>query len=413
VTSLTDTTMNPRAATPGSADVRTIGVAVVGAGMAGRAHAYGFRTARSVFTPEPYEVRLVAVADLDTGLAEDAARRYGYERAEASWQAVADAPDIDAVSVVVSNPMHREIVTGLLERGKHVLCEKPLAPNAQDGEAMILVAERSSAIARVGFTFRFTPGVRAIAGIVASGELGAPLHFAGQYWTDYGSNPLAPLTWRYRGGTGSGVIADIGSHISDIGEFICGPIESVAGANVSTHIEERPLPVGHATGHEHSEVSSETGPVENEDDANCTLRFKSGASGSLAISRLAFGHPNTLRFEMFCERGAAVFDARTPAEILIADDRAPSATNGYRRVLLGAAHPFIARGLPFDGAGIGFGHNDSFAFQARAFLDEVASRSELPACLPFTHGLHNLHIQQAIVASAHTDGRVDLPETVS
>ena len=60
-------------------------------------------------------------------MADDTAKRYGYGRAEYDWRAIADADDIDAVSVVVANHLHREIVEGLLAAGKHVLCEKPLA----------------------------------------------------------------------------------------------------------------------------------------------------------------------------------------------------------------------------------------------------------------------------------------------
>src|SRR3954447_23045893 len=201
--------------------------------MAGRAHARGYRTAPSVFSAAPYDVRLVAVADLDEHLAREVARRYGYERAETRWQAIAAAPDIDAVSVVVANGVHRELVTGLLEAGKHVLCEKPLAPSTEDAAAMVEAAAHARSLARVGFTYRFTPGVRAIAELVASGAVGAPLHFAGQYWTDYGCDPRAPFTWRYEGGPGSGVLADIGSHIVDVGEFVCGPVESVTGANLA------------------------------------------------------------------------------------------------------------------------------------------------------------------------------------
>ncbi len=104
----------------------SIGVAVIGAGMAGRAHASGYRSAPAVFATELPEVRLVAIADAHEPFAVDTARRYGYQRAETSWQAIAEAADIDAVSVVVANDLHREIVEALLDAGKHVLCEKPL-----------------------------------------------------------------------------------------------------------------------------------------------------------------------------------------------------------------------------------------------------------------------------------------------
>src|ERR1700744_5857332 len=110
-----------------------IGVAVIGAGMAGRAHAHGYRAAPGVFGTELPPVRVVAVPDAHEPFARDAARRYGYERAETSWEAIADAPDIDAVSVVVANRLHREIAEGLLDAGNHVLREKPLAPSVAGG----------------------------------------------------------------------------------------------------------------------------------------------------------------------------------------------------------------------------------------------------------------------------------------
>jgi predicted dehydrogenase len=59
----------------------SLGVAVIGAGMAGRAHIAGYRSASTVYTPNIPRVRLVAVADINAQFAADAARRYGYERA--------------------------------------------------------------------------------------------------------------------------------------------------------------------------------------------------------------------------------------------------------------------------------------------------------------------------------------------
>ena len=102
-------------------DAGSIGVAVIGGGMAGRAHAAGYRTATTLFDTDRPDVRLVAIADTNTAVADDTAKRYGYERAEHDWRAIADAPDIDAVSVVVANHLHHEIVEGLLAAGKHVL----------------------------------------------------------------------------------------------------------------------------------------------------------------------------------------------------------------------------------------------------------------------------------------------------
>ena len=191
----------------------SIGVAVIGAGMAGRAHANGYRSAPTVFGGGLPPVRLVAIADAYEPFAVDTAQRYGYERAETSWEAIAEAPDIDAVSVVVANTLHREIVEALLEAGKHVLCEKPLAPSVADGQAMADRAAKSDRVAAVGFTFRRSPAINAIREQVTTGTLGPPVHFNGHYWCDYGFDPEAPMSWRYRGGPGSGALADIGTHV--------------------------------------------------------------------------------------------------------------------------------------------------------------------------------------------------------
>src|SRR5579859_2710819 len=221
-----------------------IGVAVIGAGVAGRAHAHGYRSAGTVLGPGLPEVRLVSVADADEDLARDAAARYGFERADSGWQAVAGNGDVDVVSVVVANVLHRDIVTALAAEGKHVLCEKPLAATIPDARAMIDAVERAGVIARVGFTFRRAPAISALRDQIASGRLGRPVHFSGHYWTDYGCDPRAPISWRYRGGPGSGALADLGSHLTDVGEFLFGPVESVRGATLATVVAERPVPLG-------------------------------------------------------------------------------------------------------------------------------------------------------------------------
>ena len=78
-----------------------IGVAVIGAGMVGRAHASAYRNAATVFGLDQPAPRLVAIADVHEPFAADAAARYGFERAETDWRAVVGSPEGDAVSVCV------------------------------------------------------------------------------------------------------------------------------------------------------------------------------------------------------------------------------------------------------------------------------------------------------------------------
>jgi Oxidoreductase family, NAD-binding Rossmann fold len=112
-------------------EIMTIGVAVIGAGMAGRSHAAAYRVAPTLYESTLPDLRFVSIGDINPELGSLAARRFGYERNDTSWQAIAENPDINVVSVVVANNLHREIVEGLVAAGKHVLCEKPLSDTSR------------------------------------------------------------------------------------------------------------------------------------------------------------------------------------------------------------------------------------------------------------------------------------------
>ena len=153
----------------------TIGVAVIGAGMAGRAHAAAYRTAPTLYESTLPDLRFVSIGDVSPELGSLAARRFGYERTDTSWQAIAEDPDINVVSVVVANTLHREIVEGLVAAGKHVFCEKPLSDNLEDARAMAEIARSADTVVSIGFTLRRAPGVAALRELIRSGALGRVL----------------------------------------------------------------------------------------------------------------------------------------------------------------------------------------------------------------------------------------------
>lgn len=383
----------------------SLGIAVIGAGMVGRAHAAGYRSATQLYGLDLPDVRLVAVADAHEPFAADAARRFGYERPETSWQAVVEADDVDVVSVAIANELHRPVVEALLAAGKHVLCEKPLAPSVQDAAAMVAAAEAAQSVSGVGFSFRRTPGINAIRAQVEQNAIGEVRHFNGHYWCDYAQNPDAPISWRYKGGPGTGALADIGSHMVDLGEYLCGPITAVSGGTFQTFTPTRPVPLGATVGHAAGgAVSTERDTVDNEDIATFTATFTNGAVGTFSISRVAHGLPNGLGFEVFGATGMAAFDLNHPGTFTFADQSAGPETNGYREVLLGPQHPGLTRGLAMDFPSVGYGQNDLFAWQARAFLDQVAGIGALPPVPSLAHGLHNMEILAAVTRSALSGG---------
>jgi len=393
----------------------SLGVAVIGAGMAGKAHAAGYRTAPTLYDSILPPVRLVSIADSYAPLAESTAKRFGFERFDTSWQAIAEADDIDVVSVVVANSLHREIVEALLAAGKHVLCEKPLSDTLDDARAMVTAADAASTVARIGLTYRRSPAVAHIRELVQSGRFGRVLNVSGHYWTDYGCNSEAPISWRYKGPNGSGALADVGSHLTYLAEFVAGSeFASVRGGTLSTVIPTRPKPLGAIVGHEGGAVSDKREAVENDDVAAFSAEFAGGGTATLQVSRVAAGHANTLAFEVFGEKGSALFDFRRPGqfELFLPESDDP----GVRTVTLGPSHPYWRGGLAMDAPGVGVGQNDGFVFQARAFLEEVAGipeESSLPRNAGFDEGLHNMLLIDAVARSAADGGAgIPVPSTV-
>jgi predicted dehydrogenase len=383
-----------------------IGVAVIGAGMAGRAHAAAYRIAPTLYRSTLPDLRYVSIGDVSPELGSLAARRFSYERSDTSWQAIAEDPDIHVVSVVVANFLHREMVEGLVAAGKHVLCEKPLSDNLEAARAMADLARSADRVVRIGFTFRRAPGVAALRELITSGTLGRVLHVDGRYWCDYASDPKGPISWRYKGGPGSGALADIGSHLAYLVEFLAGDVQEVSGGRFTTAITERPVPLGIVVGHGQAAVSDDYEPVENDDYASFSAQFED-AVGVVQVSRVAAGHPNGLVLEVFGENGAAKWEAERSGEFQLMLNEGPAGMRGYRRVIIGPDHPYFAGGLPMDAPGVNVGHNDCFYFQARAFLEEVAGMDEtdaLPRNASFDEGVHNMEILAAVAESAANRG---------
>jgi len=259
-------------------------------------------------------------------------------------------------------------------------------------------------MARVGFSYRRAPGLAFVRQLVRSGRLGEVLHYGSRYFADYAADPQVPLSWRFTGAPGSGALADLGSHAAYVAEFICGETKSVSGGRLTTAIPNRPEAADPVSGRGRVALTGTTKAVGNDDYAVYSAAFTSGA-GSVECSRVALGNPNTFTVEVYGTLGAARWDQRNPAqvELMLAGD-APDAY-GFRTVQLGPAHPYIEGGFPFDTPGVGFGQNDLFVHQARAFLDEVAGvKSALPACATLDEGVHNLEVLDAVVRSAQAGG---------
>lgn len=389
---------------------KTLSVAVIGAGMAGTTHANAWRQVGTVYDLGLPRIRLATIADTYLPFAEDAAERYGYERAVDDWRQVADDPTIDIVSIVVGNALRREIAEAMIKAGKHVLCEKPLADTLENARAMAEAERNAGVVTSVGFTYRRNAAVAEIAKLVAEGHLGEINHFEGRYWCDYGVDPNTPMAWRYRGPMGSGALGDVGSHLIDTAETICGPLVSVSGGAMTTAIKERPVAKGHVTrGTALDTVDLTMEPVTNDDVATFTGHFANGAVGTFSVSRVAWNMPNAMMIDVLGTKGRASWDMARCGEIKIDDTNSPAGLGGARQVLVNPDFPYFARGSSMAFGGVGLTQIEQFTYQAHAFLQQVAGVEGLPPCASFADGYREMRITDAVARSAAANGAaVDL-----
>jgi len=200
-----------------------IGVAVVGAGMAGQAHAYGYRNAPMHPDLAGIEVDLVAIVDPVEPLARSAATRFGFARTAATVDEILDDDGIQAVSLALPNDRYVEVIPRLLAAGKHVLAEKPLGRDAAEAFALATAAQAAGRTAAVGFSWRRLPAVEGIARLVQGGAIGPVWYVSGWFVSDYAATPQTPLSWRYdRAVAGGGALLDMGCHTVEAARYFFG-----------------------------------------------------------------------------------------------------------------------------------------------------------------------------------------------
>ncbi len=335
-----------------------IGVGLIGAGYIGHTIALAYRAVASVF-PQAGRPRLVALADVNQAAAAKAAERYGFARATGDWRGLLADPAIDLVAIATPNYLHAEMAEAALAAGKHVHCEKPMAPSLVQAESMARAARASKGRTIVGYNYLHNPVVAAAREIIAGGEIGTVLHFRGTHSEDYMADPAGPFSWRCeRKLAGAGALGDVGAHIVSMAHTLVGGITELCG-DLATVVAERPLPGGGMR------------KVENEDQAQFLVRFASGATGTIEASRVAQGQKMGLGFEITGSKGALVFDQTRLNELRLYRADQGRGRQGFTTILAGPEHPGYAAFCPAPGHQIGF--NDLKVIEVARFLEAITA----------------------------------------
>lgn len=151
------------------------------------------------------EAEFYAVASRTVGAAESFAREFNIPVAYGSYDELTEDPNIELVYIATIHPLHYELSKKLLERGKSVLCEKPIGINRAQAEDLFKTAKENNAFICEAVWTRFFPWVREVKDIIASGEIGKPVLMQ----SNFGSKKTGS-SWIHNPELGGGALLDLG-----------------------------------------------------------------------------------------------------------------------------------------------------------------------------------------------------------
>lgn len=274
------------------------------------------------------------------------------------FSSIADAlvwGEFDAVTNVTPDAAHYPTTMPVLAAKKHILCEKPLATNEADAQAMADAAKAAGVVNMVNLTYRNVAALQQAAKMVRDGAIGEIRHFEASYLQSWLTQPAwghwdkeDKWLWRLSTKHGSkGVLGDVGIHILDFATFIAGlPVDEISCRLATFH---------KAPGDRIGEY-----PLDANDSATMQVVLANGALGTVAATRFASGHLNDLRLRLYgtkggievtWERNVSRLRACLEPDLQVADwhdVEAPVLPTVYERFIAairgeGAAEPDFAR----------------------------------------------------------------------
>jgi predicted dehydrogenase len=248
-----------------------IRVGVIGTGFGAQVHLPALAAVSGI--------EITALCGRDAAKVETLADAYDIRHVFADYRDLIACPDVEAVTIATPPALHHPTALAAIAAGKHVLCEKPMARNANEAREMARMAEARGVTAMLGHEFRFAPARARMKELIDNGYLGAvslvQLTFLRPLIADRRGRSW---TWLMDADLGGGMLGALGSHFVDSLRWWFGEINEVAGVAATT------APVGW-TG------DLRDAPSAAEDTYTMVLRFASGAMGSITCSAAAWHGP--------------------------------------------------------------------------------------------------------------------------
>jgi predicted dehydrogenase len=376
-----------------------IKVGVVGTGFIGPAHIEALRRLPNV--------EVAALCEVTEDLARQKAEGLGIERYY-TFDNLLKQDDITSIHICTPNFLHYTQSKAALLAGKHVVCEKPLAKDLAEAEELVKIAAESGLVNAVHFNLRYYPLVRQMKVMREKGELGDLYSFIGSYlqdWLFYDTD----YNWRLEPDKSgdSRAIADIGSHLMDVLEYITGLKTTAVMADFNTihKTRKKPLkPVETYSGkilqpEDYADVA-----INTEDHANVLLRFDNGNSGVITVSQVSAGRKNQMKLEISGSEKTFAWNSEAPNELWVGHRDDPN------QVLMrdpSLVHAEVRSTITFPG-----GHNEGFPDTSKQLFKEVyaaieaGKQPENPTFPTFADGYRELLICERILESNRKQGWV-------
>jgi predicted dehydrogenase len=246
---------------------------------------------------------IVATADIDPTALAAFRKKHRIPRGFTSLEAALDWGEFDAVANITPDPVHHPTTLRLVEAGKHVFCEKPLAVNARDAREMTEAIEAAGLVGMVNLTYRNASAIQKARELVEAGQIGAVRHveasylqswLTANYWGDW--HTTHAFLWRLSEAHGSkGVLGDVGIHIADFASY--GAASDIVSVNCELRTFDK------APGNRIGEYV-----LDANDSATMTVSFANGALGAIHATRFATGYQNRLALQVFGTEGAIRVD---------------------------------------------------------------------------------------------------------
>lgn len=292
--------------------MKQIKAAVVGTGFIGPAHIEALRRIPNV--------EVAALSEATIELAREKATALGINRYY-TFEELLKQDDIQCIHICTPNFLHYPQAKAALEAGKNVVCEKPLATDSKEAEELVKLAEKKGLVNAVHFNLRYYPLVRQMKTMREKGDLGDIYSVMGSYlqdWLFYQTD----YNWRLEPDKSgeSRAIADIGSHLLDLMEYVTGLKITEVMADFSTVHKKRLKPLKRVETYsteklkplDYQEIN-----INTEDHANVLLRFNNGNKGVVTVSQVAAGRKNRLNIEISGSKSNLEWNSERPNEVWI------------------------------------------------------------------------------------------------